>query len=669
MNLRSSLRSRFLLFALISLVPLAIVVVFFLDRTADRSHQEVVDSEATLSTLISQSLVTYINSHFQTIDRLASIPSVQVPDDVEGVNHVLGEARTLRSDMSGLFLVNANGEIVGQSGTDAEDIYPYVADQIESTLTSGQRTVSHRVDLSADTSVIVLLSPVTAITQTQTTTPSQTPTPTPTNGDDTLTLSPTSTPSPEATPGTQPPGAVLGVLGVVIDVDNLNQAVIPVLRTRTEIAIVSPDQVITATGNTGADQTGILQIIEDQNIRTGDSGSDVFEYQRTNGVRRLAMYAPVQLDAADWGLVVSSPAPGAYGDSLLMEGGLMLALASIAIVSFAIVVGEITSRPLRDIARDGDKVANGHYNVVPQTHGTNEMIGLSSSLATIAGTLEEQGREIQQSQDDRLRQTSQMRELLRRALRLQEDERRRIASEIHDAVSPLITGALYQTRALQMSNGGTTPEKRVEMLQSTNTLLERASEELHGVIFDLRPPDLDDIGVVAAIEAYVSSIQRTGLEARLEVIGELPAQTPEVRLGIYRIVQEALHNVLRHASADEAVVRIEYEHELLRVTIRDNGAGFDPETAVRPTSLGLLSMRERAAAIGATFSIISRAGAGTAIILERPETGNVLSDDIFDNLLHHRHDDEQVADLDGSSDNTTHEDVESPPVSDGQERP
>ena len=162
---------------------------------------------------------------------------------------------------------------------------------------------------------------------------------------------------------------------------------------------------------------------------------------------------------------------------------------------------------------------------------------------------------------------------------------------------------------------------------------------------------------MAALEVYVSTIQRTGLEARLEVVNELPPQTPEVRLGIYRIVQEALHNVLRHASADEAVVRIEFADDLLRVIIRDNGVGFDPETAARPTSLGMLSMRERAAAIGASFSIISRPGAGTAIIFERTETGNVMSDDIFYNLIRHRDDENQVVEPGHSADNTGNDDA------------
>jgi signal transduction histidine kinase len=154
-------------------------------------------------------------------------------------------------------------------------------------------------------------------------------------------------------------------------------------------------------------------------------------------------------------------------------------------------------------------------------------------------------------------------------------------------------------------------------LAAIGDLLGRATDELHNVVFALRPPDLDDLGVVAAIERYMDQVRRAGLNCHLEVEGDPPALTPEVRLAIYRIVQEALHNALRHAAADEAVVRIEATDSRLRVTIRDNGAGFNPDIAARPTSLGLLSMRERAVAIGASFAIASRAGDGTTIAIER----------------------------------------------------
>src|SRR5690606_7357518 len=134
-------------------------------------------------------------------------------------------------------------------------------------------------------------------------------------------------------------------------------------------------------------------------------------------------------------------------------------------------------------------------------------------------------------------------------------------------------------------------------------------------------------------EAYIQTIQRTGLSASLEVIGQSPDLTPEVRLSFYRIAQEALHNVVRHAGADEAVVRLETTDEVVRLTIRDNGAGFDPEEAIRPTSLGLLSMQERAESIGATLTVVSRPGGGTAVIVERPNSGDVMSDEVLESMM------------------------------------
>lgn len=652
MRYHLSLRTRFLVFAVICLVPLLIVVVFFLDRSADRTNQEIINSEATLASLVTQSLTNYINLHFQTIERIASVPLIQSQEDADEVNRTLGQARAFRPDLSGVFLINHDGTVVAESGTDTDLILPYITSQVESTLATGQRSISRRIELDAETNVLVLIAPVTAITQTQTSTTDPASTETAVASAGVPSQPPAATVTPVGTPGTQPPGAVLGVIGSVIQVDNLNAQAFPVLRTRTDIVILSTDQIIAATGDIRQNEAGFLRLIEEKKIRAGDSGTDVFEMTSMTGTERIATYAPIQLDAADWAVVVSVPRPGTYGDSLWLEGALIITMASLAILSIALAVGEYTSRPLRDLAESAAKLDAGGNHVSFQRQGTDEMRSLSQSLNEISERLTNQTSGLEQSQADRQRQTDQMRDLLRRTLRLQEDERRRIASEIHDAVSPLITGALYQSRALEMSNGTTGHDKLTDSLQSVNGLLERASEELHGVIFDLRPPDLDDIGVVAALEVYVSTIQRTGLEARLEVVNELPQQTPEVRLGIYRIVQEALHNVLRHASADEAVVRIEYADDMLRVTIRDNGVGFDPETAARPTSLGMLSMRERAAAIGANFSIVSRPGAGTAIILERAETGDVMSDDIFYDLIRHRDEDSQVEDEADSGDNT-----------------
>jgi signal transduction histidine kinase len=437
----------------------------------------------------------------------------------------------------------------------------------------------------------------------------------------------------------------------VINVDNMNQFVIPSARPRTEIMIINEDQIITATGDMIEKEDAFFANLNSAISELPDSSMDVFTMQSLNGNERIATYSPVQFDNTDLAVIVTNPVPESEIEAAWARFLMILGFTGISVIALAYAFGELTSRSLDELVVNAKDLAEGDYSKAIAPRGSGEIHELGVALAALQQHLDQRMSGMEAYQSERQRQTEQMRELLRRDLRMQEDERRHIASEIHDAVSPLITGALYQSRALQMANGGATKESVAETLDSVNKLLERASEELHEIIFDLRPPDLDDIGVVAAIEAFVSTIQRTGLEARFEVINDPPPLTPEVRLGIYRIVQEALHNVLRHAGADEAVVRLEYQDNVLRVTIRDNGTGFDPEKARRPTSLGLLSMRERAAAIDASFEIISRPGGGTAIIIEREDTGSIMSDELLDDLLRHRADSQRVADEENPSDN------------------
>jgi len=430
------------------------------------------------------------------------------------------------------------------------------------------------------------------------------------------------------------PGKVVGALGVIIRMEQLEQVILPLARGSTDIAIVRGDnEIFLATAGIQSDPATWLTETSAELDLARNGGTGGFKAETTDGNPLLGVYQPLLIENATWATVVTNPAPETYVQQLMSQGMFVLGLAALTVLAMAVVLGELTARPLRVLTGQVAAIREGDFSRHIEPIGTGEIRELSTVLASGVSEVEAQSHALEEIEQFREAQTRQMRDLLRRTLRLQEDEQRRIASEIHDAVSPLITGALYQARALQMSNGSTDHDEREEALANVNGLLERATEELHGVIFDLRPPDLDDLGVVAAVEAYIDNIRRPSLNVHLELGDEPPGLTSEVRLGLYRIVQEAIHNVMRHSGADEALVRIEFTDDLLRLTIRDNGSGFDPETAIRPTSLGLLSMRERAAAIGATFTVVSRAGGGAAIIVERAHTGSVMSDDVLADLM------------------------------------
>jgi signal transduction histidine kinase len=629
MTHRLSLRTRFVLFALACLLPLGLVAWFFVDRSNQRNSEQVTNNEQTIVDIVNRSLSAYMTDTVTALTSLAQQdPIVAAIVDYEPVpaSGLLGQARLVRQDLNGLFVVNEFLTPISSSGVAIETLpQEIVRVQLEQTVSGSAMVVSPLISVG-DTSYIVVTLPITIGLE-----PESDDDPGGTTQRPPAALMQDEGGSPSTT--SNAPGDTIGAIGAVIQASALEQRIIPFPTGNTEIAVTDGSSIIVGTSRIVADRDAFFQRYGDV-VRLAVAGAtDDITVRDAEGIDRIAVYAPVQFQTISWAVVVTSPTPRSYTWSLYQQGAIVLALAATIILALAVIAGELTARPVRTLARKADALQRGDFSTDLQPVGSGEVRVLSQAFADMASQLKAQFAGLEEIRHEREQQAQQMRDLLRRTLRLQEEERRRIAGEIHDAVSPLITGALYQARALLMSNGKTPPEERDQTLRNVNGLLERASDELHGVIFDLRPPDLDDLGVVAAIDAYVQTIKQTGLACRLEVENEPVGLSPEVRLGIYRIVQEALHNVVRHSGADEAVVRLETSDGLVRVTIRDNGSGFDPEKAVRPTSLGLLSMRERAESIGATFQIVSRPGGGTAIVIEGINASNVMSDDVLATLI------------------------------------
>lgn len=636
---------RFLVFGFLSLLPLIGFNWLLISNHNSTRYQDLVTSQTSISSQVTNSMVGYLTGSYRALEGLTSNPVIIDGTDVETITTLLGQSRTMRPDFVGMFILDANGEMVAQAGIVDATVMPEIEGQIEGVLGTGQRAMSGRIDLPLDppTSVFVMMVPITSV-----------PESTNGNGDTADTSEAQSTAEAGDESASETPGTIRGVVGVVIPTEAVNQMSLPTVRGRTEIVVIAGEQIVIATGDTRANEAAYMENLLSQNAAITEEGTDVFRMTSVLGTERSAVWTPLPMDSTNWTVLVTSPVPPNQLSALWQQLLALFMVAGLVYLVISYTFGELTSRSLSDLTESARRLADGDYKTPIATRGSGELGDLRDSLMDLRERTEVVMASAEERQEERQRQNEQLRDLLRRDLKMQEDERRHIASEIHDAVSPLITGALYQSRALQRANGGTTPELVESSLTDVNELLERAGQELHGIIFDLRPPDLDDLGVVAAIEAFVNTIQRTGLEARLEVIDEPPPLSPEVRLGIYRIVQEALHNVLRHAGADEAVVRMEYVNQLLRVTIRDNGAGFDPQGPRRPTSLGLLSMRERAAAIDADFEILSRPGAGTVIIVERRDTGSVMSDELLETILRDRTE-AALADVEELNENGDHE--------------
>src|SRR5829696_3812442 len=210
----------------------------------------------------------------------------------------------------------------------------------------------------------------------------------------------------------------------------------------------------------------------------------------------------------------------------------------------------------------------------------------------------------------------------RQLIQAQEDERRRIARELHDQIGQVLTALKMNLHAVQDI---VVESKSASYLKDNIDAVDEALRLVRDLSVDLRPPVLDDLGLVTALHWYIDRYtDRTGLEVDISI--ELPSHerrfSREVETACFRIAQEALTNIVRHANAKSALVRLAKHGNVLCLSVKDDGVGFDFESlrrrAPRAATLGLVSMQERAHAAGGTIEIDSAVSAGTEVRFTLP---------------------------------------------------
>lgn len=284
------------------------------------------------------------------------------------------------------------------------------------------------------------------------------------------------------------------------------------------------------------------------------------------------------------------------------------------------VVGmvHVGSRQPRSFSpRDGEfLVTIGH-----QIGMAVENAGLYTEVKALNQELEarvrERTAELDRARQEIARKAQQLQKLLAKTVQIAEQERARIAQDIHNGVIQLVVGALYEVQAAKDA-AASDPVRLRARLETALDLLQQVEAETRRTIYDLCPPVLDARGLVPALRQYVSRYQElTGLPCTLHVSGLPSRLPPEVEVAIYRVVQEALHNVQSHAQATAAEVLIRFGGEGLWLMIRDNGRGFDPVAVEHNAErhLGLMGMRERIQSIGGQLEIEAAPGQGTCIVI------------------------------------------------------
>jgi PAS domain S-box-containing protein len=202
-----------------------------------------------------------------------------------------------------------------------------------------------------------------------------------------------------------------------------------------------------------------------------------------------------------------------------------------------------------------------------------------------------------------------------RLLTVQESERRTLARELHDAVGQELTALSLNLTIIDGVLPEATAAKIRERLEDSQELLEETTRHLRNIMTELRPPGLDELGLLAALREHVAQVARRS-EIAISVTGvePQPRLAPTEEIALFRIAQEALNNIVKHSRAGEAGISLRQNSLCVELTVTDNGIGFD--TAAKPIlggyGMGTTTMRERAEAIGATFQLLSCRIAGWA---------------------------------------------------------
>lgn len=289
---------------------------------------------------------------------------------------------------------------------------------------------------------------------------------------------------------------------------------------------------------------------------------------------------------------------------------LTILLVSITGILVAVLLTWIITRPIISLAHATQSVAKGDFSPRVPRWANDEIGDLAEAFNTMTTEL---------AHTDELRRERETlrRQLLEKVITTQEDERRRIARELHDSTSQNLTSLIVGLRMMEAHCAQCTAQTKATDLRQIASL---ALDEVHDLSMRLRPRVLDDLGLAAALERLAHEWQAR-YKIPVDVVIQLSERLPgEVETTIYRIVQETLTNIARHAQAKSASILVERRGDLVRAIVEDDGIGFDVSTSQGERHLGLLGMRERAELLNGTLTIESSPNGGTSIFIEIPLT-------------------------------------------------
>jgi signal transduction histidine kinase len=362
--------------------------------------------------------------------------------------------------------------------------------------------------------------------------------------------------------------------------------------------------------------------------------------QPSSADRVTEVMAVAPLSAAPWVVAVRQPERRAFapvlalGKDILLLGSVLLALALL----FAWGVARSVRNPLGVLTGAAARIAEGNLDLPIPALGEDEVGGLGRSLEYMRTQLKASIDEVERANaelEERVRERTreleglyrelQVREewrgqLLAKVIGAQEDERKRLARELHDETSQTLSALAMR---LETAVAAFPHDLARQRLVEAKDLTVRILDELHRLIYDLRPSVLDDLGLLSAIRWYAERhLEPLGVTVRWEFSGQERRLQPQIETALFRVVQEAITNIAKYAHAATVLIQCVLKDDGIAIEIEDDGDGFDPARLAAAgdarRGLGLMGMRERVELLGGAIEIDAAPGKGVRIAVSVP---------------------------------------------------
>ncbi len=336
--------------------------------------------------------------------------------------------------------------------------------------------------------------------------------------------------------------------------------------------------------------------------------------------------AVVPLASSRFYLILEQPTDVAL--SLPMELRRSVTMAAILGFLACLVVAWITTRhvtgPTQQLTAAAQRMARGDLESPIRIRAQDEVGRLAENLDVMRQQLRDAYDQVSHA-NERLEhqvaeRTARLTDVLGKVIGAQEEERRRLARELHDETAQTI-GAL--SIALDRARHGLddAPAEAVAQLREAQGIATRLLEETRRLILDLRPMALEDLGLIPAIRWYAEThLQEKGVTTTVEFDQHPVRLSEHLEVALFRIAQEAINNIAKHADARRAMIRLSFMDGTVRITVADDGRGFDVERALAATgsSVGLMGLQERTRLLSGRMDIVSESGRGTQVTVEVP---------------------------------------------------